>query len=172
MLPRPGCNDFSRRERALLLVIRAREKIRRRMSGDRDPVRLQDGASSKFALPNRKEFAMKEFMYLFKDHNAKLNLSPEPMQSNMGEWRAWMQKLAELGKLKGGSPLENSGKTITGRAKVITDGPFPESKELVGGYLLVQVKDMDEAVLLAQGCPGLAIEQCSVEIRAVKSMEP
>ena len=115
---------------------------------------------------------MKEFMYLFKDHNAQLNLSPEQMQANMGEWRTWMQKLAQLGKLKGGSPLENTGKTITGRSKVITDGPFPESKELVGGYLLVQVKDMDEAVLLAKGCPGLAIEQCSVEIRAVKSMEP
>ena len=114
---------------------------------------------------------MKEFLYLFKDHNSKLNLSPEQMQSNMKEWMDWMQKLAQLGKLKGGSPLEISGKTITGRNKVVTDGPFPESKELVGGYLLVQVKDMDEAVLLAKGCPGLAIEQCAVEIRPVKSME-
>jgi hypothetical protein len=124
------------------------------------------------APPNAKEFAMKEFMYLFTNHNSKPQMSPEQMQSNMGEWRTWMQKLAELGKLKGGSPLDDSGTVITGRNKVVTDGPFPESKELVGGYLLVQAKDMDEAVLLAKGCPGLAIEQCSVEIRAVKSMEP
>ena len=114
---------------------------------------------------------MKEFMYLFKDHTANLNLSPEQMQQNMQQWMEWMQKLAQIGKLKAGSPLEDHGKTIRGKNKVVTDGPFPESKELVGGYLLVQVADMDEAVELAKGCPGLPVGQCSVEIRPVKSME-
>ena len=116
---------------------------------------------------------MKEFMYLFKDKESITSkLSPEQMQAHMQEWMAWMQQLAQLGKLKGGAPLEEmGGKTITGKNKVVTDGPFPETKELVGGYLLVQVKDLEEAVQLAKGCPGLAVDQCSVEIRAVKSME-
>jgi hypothetical protein len=115
---------------------------------------------------------MKEFMYLFKDQEkVHAKMSPEAMQQHMQEWAQWMKGLAEAGKLKGGSPLDGSGKTITGKNKIVTDGPFPESKELVGGYLLVQTKDMEEAVELAKGCPGLAVNACLVEIRAVKSMD-
>ena len=115
---------------------------------------------------------MKDFMYLFKDQEkVHAKMSPEEMQKHMQEWGAWMKGLAQAGKLKGGSPLDTSGKTVTGARKVVTDGPFPEAKELVGGYLIVQTADLDEAVELAKGCPGLAVNACSVEIRPIKSMD-
>jgi hypothetical protein len=116
---------------------------------------------------------MKEFMYLFKDqeNSQHYKRSPEEMQANMKEWGAWMERLAKAGKLKGGAPLDVGGKTISGRNKVVTDGPFPEAKELVGGYLIVQTADLNEAVELAKGCPGLSDASCNVEVRAIKSMD-
>ena len=116
---------------------------------------------------------MKEFMYLFKDKSpVPSKLSPEEMQKHMQEWGAWMKSLTEAGKMKGGAPLDVGGKTVSGNKKVVTDGPFAESKELVGGYLIIQAEDLAEAVELAKGCPGLslAVNTGYVEIRPIKSM--
>jgi hypothetical protein len=68
-----------------------------------------------------------------------------------------------------GQPLEHEGKVVRGKQKVVTDGPYTESKDLVGGYTLVEAKDLAHAAELSKGCPifdsgGL------VEVRPVMEM--
>lgn len=110
---------------------------------------------------------MSEFMYLFR--GGQPQGSPEEMQRQMAKWGAWIQELSKAGKFKAGDPLESGGKLVTGRGKVVTDGPFAEAKDLVGGYLLVTAKDLAEATELARGCPIFETDG-SVEVRAITKM--
>ena len=94
---------------------------------------------------------MSDFIYLYRGGDS--NRTPEEMQKTMQKWTAWLGDLGAKGKLKsGGEPLERTGKVVTKRT-TITDGPFAEVKDLVGGYSIVQTKDIDEAAKLASGCP-------------------
>ena len=120
---------------------------------------------------------MADFMLLIKGGNPDHRLSPEEMQQDMQKWGEWMDRLAKAGHLKGGAPLEKGGKLVTGPKAIITDGPFPEVKDLVGGYLLLQAKDVDEAAMIAQGCPIFGETQhqnpnvpASLEIRPIGKM--
>jgi hypothetical protein len=67
-------------------------------------------------------------------------------------------------------PLHPAGKQVVGTKKVVTDGPFIESKELVGGYLIVHAKDLNDAVEISKGCPFLNWNGL-VEVRPVQQME-
>ena len=97
---------------------------------------------------------MKEYLYLFRGGDAQMaQQSPEAMQAHMQKWRVWMEGLAKEGKLVAGQPLEKSGKVVAKSGKVITDGPFTEGKEVVGGYLIVKAKDLEGATELSKGCP-------------------
>jgi hypothetical protein len=129
-------------------------------------------------LSESKENVMADFMLLIKGGDPVRPLSPEEMQQNMQKWGAWMKRLAEAGHLKGGAPLEKGGKIVMGPKGVVTDGPFPEVKDLIGGYLVLQAKDADEAAMMAQGCPIFDETQhqnpktiASLEIRALGKME-
>ncbi len=107
---------------------------------------------------------MKDFLYLFRGGNA--GTSPEDRQRSMERWKAWIEQLAKTGKYKGGFPLETGGKVVSGANKLVTDGPFPESKEVVGGYLLITAKDLAEAVEFSKGCPIFG-EGGAVEVRPI-----
>lgn len=111
---------------------------------------------------------MAQFIYLFRGGTAS-NRSPEEMQREMEKWRAWMQELAKSGHLKAGQPLEKGGKHVGGKKKVVTDGPYAEAKDLVGGYLLITADTLDKAVELAKGCPVLEHDG-NVEVRPVQEM--
>lgn len=111
-------------------------------------------------------------MFLFRGgenhaHNAKDSKAAE---ENMNAWMNWMQGLGQKGILAGGEPLQPTGKQITGKNKVITDGPFMEAKEMVGGYLIVNAKDINEAVEISKGCP-IFEENGKLEVRPVQKME-
>ena len=93
------------------------------------------------------------------------------MQAEMELWRGWMGKLAEQGKLIDGQPLFPEGKVLTGTRKKLTDGPFVEGKDIVGGYLLIKAKDYNEAVELSKDCPQLNSDDGTVEIREIMKME-
>ena len=88
----------------------------------------------------------------------------------MQKWVAWLKGLEDKGHMKDrGQPLEPEGKVVKGDGKLITDGPYAESKDIIGGYTLVQAKDLSQAAELARGCPifdrgGL------VEVRPVMEM--
>ncbi len=81
-----------------------------------------------------------------------------------------MGGLTEQGKFVAAQPLEQSGKQVTGDKKIVTDGPFIEGKEMVGGYLICKADSYDEAVEMAKGCPILEFEDGNVEVRLLQDM--
>ena len=112
---------------------------------------------------------MEKFMFLFRGgdthiHNAKD--SKETMEY-IQRWSTWMQGLGLKGTLAGGDPLQTIGKQVSGKNKVVTDGPFTEDNLMVGGYLLVNAKDMEEAVEISKGCP-IFEENGKVEVRPIQ----
>ena len=113
-----------------------------------------------------------EYMLLFRGNDWYKGLSPEQMQQVAGQWMAWFNRLTEQGKVTAGSPLEREGKVVSGKnGRVVADGPFAESKEAVGGYFLLQVDSLDEAVAIAKECPGL-VYGAVVEVRPVAAECP
>ena len=113
-----------------------------------------------------------EYILFFRGNDWTKGLSPEQIQEIVGKWKAWFDRLTEQGKAKAGQPLEPSGKVVSGKGgRVVADGPFAESKEAVGGYFLLTVNSIDEAVAIAKGCPGLDYGAV-VEVRPVADMCP
>jgi hypothetical protein len=113
-----------------------------------------------------------QYMLLFRSNDWSKGLSPEEMQQIAGQWMAWFERLTAQGKVTAGAPLEKEGKTVSGKnGRVVSDGPFAESKEAVGGYFLLKVNSFDEAVAIAQQCPGLAYG-VKVEVRPVAEICP
>ncbi len=111
---------------------------------------------------------MSEFTYLFRGRDG--NASPEQMQKTMEKWVAWFKDLGAKGHIKDpGHPLEHAGKVVSGKKKVITDGPFAEAKDVVGGYIVVEAEDLAHAAELAKDCPILQVGG-SVEVRPVQKL--
>jgi hypothetical protein len=109
-----------------------------------------------------------EFIYLYRGVNTSA-LSPEEMQKTLEKWTAWFKELAAKGHLKSpGNPLEPSGKVVKGKQKVVTDGPHAEAKDVVGGYTVIEAKDIREAVELSKSCPILVVDG-SVEVRPIQA---
>ena len=96
--------------------------------------------------------------------------SPEQMQANMGKWMAWVDKLAKAGKYVSGEPLLPGGKLVTGKKKSVTDGPYTEGKEVVGGYFLINASDYDEAISLCDDYPDYEYGG-SIQVRQVMKIE-
>jgi len=112
------------------------------------------------------------YMLIFRGTDWHKKLSPEEMEQVASQWMAWFNRLTDQGKAIAGSPLQNEGKVVSGKnGRVIADGPFAESKEAIGGYFLLQVKSLDEAVAIARECPGLA-HGAVVEVRPVAAECP
>ncbi|HEX9272269.1 MAG TPA: YciI family protein [Candidatus Binatia bacterium] len=114
---------------------------------------------------------MSKFMYLFRSNpTAYQSLSPEQMQQTLKKWMDWKDTLEKSGHIKQfGERLDGTGKVVRGKSKTVTDGPYIEVKDFIGGYMLVEAKDIDQAVELAKGCPVLESDG-TVEIRPFVSM--
>jgi len=114
---------------------------------------------------------MTKFMYLFRGGREKMAaMSAEESQKHMQAWGAWMKSLGEKGILVDGLPLSKDGKQVKGRGKIITDGPFAEGSEVVGGYLIVNADGIDEAVELTKRCP-IFDTGGEVEVREILNMD-
>lgn len=111
---------------------------------------------------------MEKFMLIFQG-GMPPGQSPEQMQANMAKWMAWIDKLAKAGKYVSGEPLYPGGKLIKGSAAGVTDGPYTEGKELVGGYFIINAADYDEAVALCADYPDFAAGG-SIQVRKVMKM--
>jgi hypothetical protein len=108
---------------------------------------------------------MSEFAFLYRGGEA--GRSPERAQQMMQKWMAWFKDLAQKGVIKDrGQPLERAGKLVKGKEKAVTDGPFAEAKDVVGGFTLIEARDLDHAVELSKGCPIFEVEG-AVEVRPV-----
>jgi hypothetical protein len=111
---------------------------------------------------------MSEFLYLYR--GGERETSPERMQQQMQKWMTWLKDLGAKGHIKDqGQPLERSGKIVRGRNKTVTDGPFAEAKDVIGGFTLVEARDIDQAVELSKGCPVFETDG-AVEVRPVMKM--
>lgn len=119
---------------------------------------------------------MPKFMYIFRGggYASADPVSPTELQAHLARWTAWSDGLRAAGKLAGGSPLEHppSGRTVRGKDKLVTDGPYAESKDLVSGIAIVEVATLEEAAELARGCPILEHDSGSVEVRPLLGGPP
>jgi len=101
---------------------------------------------------------MKDYMMIFMGASyEELGLSPDQIQERMGKWFAWSEQMNANGIEHKGHALMPTGKSISGPDKVITDGPFLEGKEIVGGYYIIKVADYDAAVEVAKGFPEFVL---------------
>ncbi|MBL9215107.1 MAG: hypothetical protein JNG83_06490 [Opitutaceae bacterium] len=87
------------------------------------------------------------------------------------QWNDWYDGLAAQGKVQHGRPLGLEGRVVYGPAARVTDGPYAEAKEVVGGYFFLTVASLDEATEIARRCPGLPLG-LSVEVRPVADVSP
>lgn len=98
---------------------------------------------------------MEKFMLIFHG-GIKSDASPEELQANMGKWMEWVEKLHAQGKYASGEALLPGGKLISSKGAV-SDGPYTEGKELVGGFFVINADDYDEAVrIVEEGYPDFA----------------
>lgn len=115
---------------------------------------------------------MKEYLLLFRGGKGpEAHESPEAWQQHMQKWMQWMGKLQEEGKLIGAQPLDATGKVVRGTKKVVSDGPFMEGKEMVGGYLACKANSYEEALEISKGCPILEFENGIVEVREINELK-
>jgi hypothetical protein len=83
------------------------------------------------------------------------------------DWKDTLEKSGHINQF--GERLDGTGKVVRGKAKTVTDGPYIEVKDFIGGYIIVEARDIDQAVELAKGCPVLESDG-TVEIRPFVSM--
>jgi hypothetical protein len=109
-----------------------------------------------------------EYLLLFRGPQWDKGLSTEELDQVMDKVTNWFESLKKQGKIKAGQALSVDGRIISaknGRA-LLADGPFAESKEAVGGYLLVQADDLNEALAIGRSNPTLEYG-VSIEVRPV-----
>lgn len=108
-----------------------------------------------------------EYMLLFRGPHWDQGLSTDELQKAMNNVMAWFEGLNQRGKVKGAQPLSAQGRTISGtNGRFAVDGPFMETKEAVGGYLVLQADSFEEAVEVARTNPALRYG-VSVEVRPI-----
>ena len=108
---------------------------------------------------------MSQFIYLYR--GAERGGSHEETQERMQKWMAWFKQLTDQGHIKDiGQPLEHTGKVVKGKQKIVIDGPFAETKDVIGGYTLVEARDLDQAGELSKSCPIFEVGG-AVEVRPV-----
>lgn len=106
-------------------------------------------------------------LILFEDQSIYDEFSPEEMQKEIEIHMKWIESLGD--RFDSGEPLEHQARSIRGSDKMVTDGPYIESKELVSGYYIIKAENMEEAVELSKGCPVLRLNG-SVEVREIMVM--
>lgn len=115
---------------------------------------------------------MKEFLFVFRNEGTPSQVAPSPeqMQAIMKKWQDWMGGIAAQNKMANpGSRLGSQGKVVKGN-NVVSDGPYAEIKETIGGYIIVKAGSIDEAAELAKNCPILEVGG-NVEVRPVIAMD-
>ncbi len=113
---------------------------------------------------------MDEFMLIFRHQDGNKVASPEQIQIWMKQTKDWIGAITAKNKFGGGNGLLFDGARVvkTQNAKpVVTNGPFGEIKETIGGYIVVKAESIAEAVEFAKGCPVLQGEGNSVEVRRI-----
>jgi hypothetical protein len=98
---------------------------------------------------------------------SRSDLSPTELQAHVAKWYTWSDELARQGRHLVGNPLDNGGVTVSGPERMVTDGPYAESKDLVTGSMIIAAASLEDAVEVARSCPTYEFDG-SVEVRPVQ----
>lgn len=110
---------------------------------------------------------MDEFILIFRHEDGKKIASPEQMQVWMKQTMDWIGNIAAQNKFVSGTGLPFDDARVVKHNNIVTNGPFGDIKETIGGYIIVKADNVDEAVEFAKGCPVLQGEGNSVEVRKI-----
>ena len=110
---------------------------------------------------------MDEFILIFRHEDGQKIASPEQMESWMKQTMDWINTIAAKNKFVGGNGLPFDDARVVGHNNVVTNGPFGEIKETIGGYVIVKADSVEEAVEFAKGSPVLQGEGNTVEVRRI-----
>ncbi len=110
---------------------------------------------------------MEEFVLIMRHEDGSKIASPEQMQLWMKQTMDWIGSIAAQNKFISGTGLPFDGARVVRHDNVVTNGPFGEIKETIGGFIMVKAESIDEAVEFAKGCPVLQGNGNSMEIRRV-----
>jgi hypothetical protein len=114
------------------------------------------------------------FLLLFRNAGPESHqhLTAEQRAKLTQQWNDWYSGLVAQGKVQHGRPLGLDGRVVAGaHGERVTDGPYAEAKEAIGGYFFLTVANLDEATAIAQKCPGLPLG-LTVEVRPVVEFSP
>src|SRR5437764_12321666 len=113
---------------------------------------------------------MKDYLFLFRGGLDFTKAPAEQIQQAMMKWKKWTEELTQKGIYKGGERLSrNEAAVVSGSAKHTIDGPYTESKEIVGGYISIKANGLKEAIEISMDCPIFNYDG-NVEIREVAKM--
>jgi hypothetical protein len=114
---------------------------------------------------------MADFLFVYRGRpESHGKMTPEEMQQHMQKWHTWIAEGFQKGwMLNAGDGLKREGRVVNAK-KVVTDGPFVEAKEVVGGFSIVRADSIDAAAELAKGCPGLMLGG-TVEVRPLEGFK-
>lgn len=110
---------------------------------------------------------MDEFMLIFRHQDGQKVASPEQIQVWMKQTMDWIGGIAAQNKFSGGNGLPFDDAKVVWPNNVVTNGPFGDIKETIGGYVIVKAESVEEAVEFAKGSPVLLGEGNSVEVRRI-----
>jgi hypothetical protein len=110
---------------------------------------------------------MNEFILIFRHEDGGKKASPEQMQIWMQQTMDWIGGIAAQNKFSGSNGLLFDDARVVHHKNVVTNGPFGEIKETLGGYIIVKANSVDEAVEFAKGSPVLQGDGNSVEVRKI-----
>ena len=128
----------------------------------RGVVQESEGAATQEQAHRRK------FMLIFRGGAvSRDDISPSELQAHVAKWYAWSDELVRQGRRNVGTPLDNPGATVRGQDRVVTDGPYAESKDLVTGSMVIEAVSLEDAVEVARTCPTYEFGG-SVEVRPVQ----
>jgi len=110
---------------------------------------------------------MDEYILIFRHEDGAKVASPKQIQAWMKQTMDWIGTIAAKNKFVHGNGLPFADSKVVWHNNVVTNGPFGEIKETIGGYIIVKADSVDEAVEFAKGCPVLQGDGNSVEVRKI-----
>lgn len=109
---------------------------------------------------------MPNYLLLIRNAGHFYQRSPEEMQQIIQEFTDWARKLRDEKRMVDANPLSRSGRMLSGQDGRVIDGPFVETKDMIGGYFLIEAKDLEDATAVAKQCPGLKWGE-TLEVREI-----
>jgi hypothetical protein len=114
---------------------------------------------------------MRYMMLIYSDESQRAHMTPEQLAATLPEWMAYGERFASI--IRAGEALQPTGTATTLRAPagdaVITDGPFAETREQLGGFYLLECENVDQALEAAEACPGA--KYGSIELRPIMEFD-